>query len=109
MAGGAVFKLGSFGNFGVFNQRDAGPHFLTTDGHGRRATEGCNACQLGTATRRPSHLVDGDFSPRRGATMAMIVLSSPATLTGAEEKKTGPSRFIADFLTELTKLSKFRI
>jgi hypothetical protein len=29
--------------------------------------------------------------------MAMIVLSSPATLTGAEEKKTGPSRFIADF------------
>jgi hypothetical protein len=39
MAGGAVFKLGSFGNFGVFNQRDAGPHFLTTDGHGRRATE----------------------------------------------------------------------
>ena len=41
--------------------------------------------------------------------MAMIVLSSPATLTGSEEKKTGPSRFIADFLTELTKLSKFRI
>jgi len=29
--------------------------------------------------------------------MAVIVLSSPATLTGAEEKKTGPSRFIADF------------
>jgi len=29
--------------------------------------------------------------------MAMIVLSSPATLTGAQEKKTGPSRFIADF------------
>jgi hypothetical protein len=25
--------------------------------------------------------------------MAMIVLSSPATLTGSEEKKTGPSRF----------------
>jgi hypothetical protein len=47
-------------------------------------------------------------SPRRGATMAMILLSSPATLTGAEEKKTGPSRFIADFLTELTKLLKFR-
>jgi hypothetical protein len=41
--------------------------------------------------------------------MAMIVLSSPATLTGAEEKKTGPSRFTADFLTELTKLSEFRI
>jgi hypothetical protein len=35
--------------------------------------------------------------------MAMIVLSSPMTLTGAEEKKTGPSRFTADFLTELTK------
>jgi hypothetical protein len=30
---------------------------------------------------------------KRGATMAMIVLSSPTTLTGAEEKKTGPSRF----------------
>jgi hypothetical protein len=29
--------------------------------------------------------------------MAMIVLSSSANLTGAEEKKTGPSRFIADF------------
>jgi hypothetical protein len=29
--------------------------------------------------------------------MVVIVLSSPATLTGAEEKKTGPSRFIADF------------
>ena len=26
MAGGAVFKLGSFGNFSVFNQRDAGPN-----------------------------------------------------------------------------------
>ena len=25
--------------------------------------------------------------------MAIIVLSSPATLTGSEEKKTGPSRF----------------
>jgi hypothetical protein len=32
-----------------------------------------------------------------GATTAMIVLSSPATLTGAEEKKTGPSRFNEDF------------
>jgi hypothetical protein len=41
-------------------------------------------------------------SPRRGATMAMIVLSSPATLTGAEEKKTGPSRFIADFFPSVT-------
>src|ERR1700733_2356822 len=41
--------------------------------------------------------------------MAMIVLSSPATLTGPEEKKTGPSRFNEDFLTELTKLSEFRI
>jgi hypothetical protein len=39
----------------------------------------------------------------------MIVLSSLATLTGAEEKKTGPSRFKPDFLTELTELSKFRI
>jgi hypothetical protein len=29
--------------------------------------------------------------------MAMSVLSSHATLTGVEEKKTGPSRFIADF------------
>jgi hypothetical protein len=29
--------------------------------------------------------------------MVVIVLSSPATLTRAEEKKTGPSRFIADF------------
>jgi hypothetical protein len=29
--------------------------------------------------------------------MAMNVLSSPATLTGAEEKKTGPSRFNEDF------------
>jgi hypothetical protein len=28
---------------------------------------------------------------------AMIVLSSPATLTGLDEKKTGPSRFIEDF------------
>jgi hypothetical protein len=35
-----------------------------------------------------------------GATMAMIVLSSPATLTGAEEKKTGPSRFSADFFSK---------
>jgi hypothetical protein len=37
---------------------------------------------------------------------AMIVLSSPATLTGSEEKKTGPSRFIADFSSGLwTQLS----
>src|ERR1700679_574106 len=41
--------------------------------------------------------------------MAMIVLSSPATLTGLDKKKTGPSRFIADFLTGLSELSKFRI
>ena len=39
----------------------------------------------------------------------MYILSSPATLTGAGEKKTGPSRFRPLFLTELTKLSKFRI
>jgi hypothetical protein len=30
--------------------------------------------------------------------MAMIVLSSPATLTEAGKKKTGPSRFRPDFL-----------
>jgi hypothetical protein len=30
--------------------------------------------------------------------MAMIVLSSPATLTGLDKKKMGPSRFTADFL-----------
>jgi hypothetical protein len=41
--------------------------------------------------------------------MAMIVLSSPATLTGAEEKKTGPSRFIEDFLTELQNLRNLRL
>jgi hypothetical protein len=41
--------------------------------------------------------------------MAMVVFSLPATLTRADEKKTGPSRFRPDFLTELTKLSKFRI
>jgi hypothetical protein len=29
--------------------------------------------------------------------MAMIVFLSPATLTAFENKKTGPSRFIADF------------
>jgi hypothetical protein len=32
-----------------------------------------------------------------GATMAMIVLSSPATLAGFYFKKTGPSRFNEDF------------
>jgi len=41
--------------------------------------------------------------------MTMYIFVSHATLTGAEEKKTGPSRFTADFFTELTKLSKFRI
>jgi hypothetical protein len=46
---------------------------------------------LGTATRRPSH---------RRATMAVVVLSSPATLIGFNEKKTGPSRFRPDFLTD---------
>jgi hypothetical protein len=35
--------------------------------------------------------------PNGGATMAMIVLSSSANLTGAEEKKTGPSRLNEDF------------
>jgi hypothetical protein len=29
--------------------------------------------------------------------MAMLVFSSPAILTGAEERKTGPSRFVEDF------------
>jgi hypothetical protein len=33
--------------------------------------------------------------------MAMIVLSSPATLTGAREKKTGPSRFNEDFFDRI--------
>ena len=48
--------------------------------------------------------------------MAMIFFSSPATLTGAEEKKTGPSRFIADFpqrffdrITELTEVTICRV
>ena len=34
--------------------------------------------------------------------MAMIVLSSPATLTGPEEKKTGPSRFRPLFFDSVT-------
>jgi hypothetical protein len=37
------------------------------------------------------------FGPQREATITIIVFSSPATLTGAEEKKTGPSRFRPDF------------
>ena len=40
--------------------------------------------------------------------MAMIVLSSPATLTGAGEKKTGPSRFIADFFERINKIFKIQ-
>ena len=45
--------------------------------------------------------------------MARIVLSSPATLTGSEEKKTGPSRFNEDFLvgwvdTNFTDWHEFR-
>jgi len=92
--GFAFFELGSFRRFCVFKK-----------GRLATGTEGCNACQLGTATRRPSHLVHGGVadppSPRlrrdMEATMAMIVLSSPATLTGGEEKKTGPSRFGPDF------------
>jgi hypothetical protein len=39
----------------------------------------------------------------------MFILSSPASLSALGNKKTGPSRFRPDFLTELTKLSKFRI
>jgi hypothetical protein len=40
--------------------------------------------------------------------MAMFVLSSHATLTGAEEKKTGPSRFNEDFSggAGLTRISR---
>jgi hypothetical protein len=38
--GFAFFELGSFSRFCVFNQRDAGPHFLTTVGHrGKRHRE----------------------------------------------------------------------
>jgi hypothetical protein len=33
--------------------------------------------------------------------MTMYIFASHATLTRVGEKKTGPSRFIADFLTEL--------
>ena len=33
------------------------------------------------------------FGPQREATITIIVFSSPATLTGLDEKKTGPSRF----------------
>ena len=47
MAAGAVFKLGSFGNFtflwAAVNQRDAGPLFLNTEGNkgneGKTGTE----------------------------------------------------------------------
>jgi hypothetical protein len=67
MAGGAVFKLGSFGNFSVLKKRGA--------------------------TDPPSPGLRRDM----GATMAMIVLSSPATLAGFYFKKTGPSRFNEDF------------
>jgi hypothetical protein len=92
------FKLGSFGNFGVFNQRDAGPNFLTTVGH-RSAFAGPPSRGL---------RCDTGYGATWGATMAMIVLSSPATLTGAGEKKTGPSRFRPDFLTELTKFRNYK-
>jgi hypothetical protein len=72
MAGDVVFKLGSFGNFNVSKK-------------GRLATD------------PPSPGLRRDM----GAKMAMIVLSSPATLTGAEEKKTGPSRFNEDFFDRI--------
>jgi hypothetical protein len=40
--------------------------------------------------------------------MAMIVLSSPATLTGSEEKKTGPSRFRPLFFDRIYKMIKIQ-
>ena len=61
MAGGAVFKLGSFGNFGGFNQRDAGPNFLTTVGHRSRSHR--------SPLRRSSFAMaseDRGFAPARG-------------------------------------------
>jgi hypothetical protein len=81
MAGGVIFKLGSFGNFCFFKKEGGWPQctdppspILLRQGFG------------GQGLRRDT-----------GASMAMIVLSSPATLAGFYFKKTGPSRFIADF------------
>ena len=37
------------------------------------------------------------FGPQREATIPIIIFSSPVTLTGLDEKKTGPSRFRSDF------------
>jgi hypothetical protein len=73
---------------------------------------------LGTATRRPSRfdsfalpdeiLAGRLVSPRGGATITIIAFSLPATLTGAEEKKTGPSRFRLLFFqgAGLTRISQ---
>jgi hypothetical protein len=40
--------------------------------------------------------------------MAMIVLSSPATVTRAEEKKTGPSRFKPLFFDRFNRIIKIQ-
>jgi hypothetical protein len=51
--GFAFFELGSFSHFCVFCQRDAGPNFLTTDGHRHRSPS-------------PRLRRDGGFAPVRG-------------------------------------------
>ena len=59
--------------------------------------DGCPQIRLrrGFGVTRPPSL---ELRRDTGATMAMIVLSSPVTLTGSGEKKTGPSRFRPLFL-----------
>ena len=59
MAGGAVFKLGSFGNFGVFKKG-----LMATEAQSHRG--GVMRANWGMATRRPSHLVHGGFRPGEG-------------------------------------------
>jgi hypothetical protein len=52
----------------------------------------------------------GGESPAPSLGIVLVSRASfPATLTGLQKKKTGPSRFSEDFSTELSELSKFRI
>jgi hypothetical protein len=102
MAGGAVFKLGSFGNFAFLwvainqrdqrDQRDAGPKW------------GNEEAQIPPFANPPSprlRRTGASEKPQvpklQPSQTTIYIYSSPATITGAEEKKTGPSRFNEDF------------
>ena len=87
-------KLGSFGNFDVFNQRDAGPNFLTTVGHRRRSSFAKASEDRGFALVRGNDGHDRSFITRE--------------FNGVALKENGTIPFYRRFFDGIIKIQKLQ-